>query len=258
MKKTLLMLLAVLSALLFTACAQKTDAPAAADAIPTIGTVAAADTPAAPVATVDISGLAMAGDASQYVNALPTPDPFKREVYDGPPSMLDPSAAAYNAVKNFEIAEVPQQDLSRMSATMAYAQLYNIFLEQENHVGQTMRLRGQYVPMRDEGNQAKYHFIMVYDNAACCQLGLEFLWTNPTAYPADYSLIELTGVFDICNDGGEKFCVLRVKDLTVLQEAPAATEESKEAAGVPSLSEVGASDVNFSVSIKRPDSPCRA
>lgn len=226
MKKTLLVLI-VLSALLLTACAPRQDAPQ----------TSAANAPDAPVPTLDISGLTMAGDASQYVNALPTPDPFKREVYEGPPSMLDPSAASYNAVKNFEIAEVPQQDLSRMSATVAYAQLYNIFLEQENHVGQTMRLRGQYVPMRDESNEAKYHFIMVYDNAACCQLGLEFLWTNPTAYPADYSLIELTGVFDICNDGGEKFCVLRVKDVTVLQ-APAAAEEPEEEAGALSMSEV--------------------
>lgn len=211
MKKTLLVLL-ILSALLLTACAPGQDAPQ----------TSAANMPDAPIPTLDISGLTMTGDAAQYVNALPTADPFKREVYNGPPSLIDPTATAYDAVTRFEIAEVPQQDMSRMSATMAYAQLYNIFTEQEKYVGQTLRMRGQYRPMRDENGAAKYHFIMVYDNAACCELGLEFLWTPAGHYPEEYSLIELTGVFDICNDGGEKFCVLRVKDVTVLQ-APAAT-----------------------------------
>lgn len=223
MKKSLLVLLVIVSALMLSACAQKADAPAAS-AIPNISDAAT------PAPTVDVSGLTMANDASQYVNALPTADPFKKEIYNGPPSMLDPTAATYDAVTAFDIAEVPQQDLSRMSATVAYAQLYNIFLEQEKYVGQTMRLRGQYVPMRDDTGAAKYHFIMVYDNAACCQLGLEFLWNDPKAYPNEYSLIELTGVFDICNDNGEKFCLLRVKDITVLQDAPAATDASKEPA----------------------------
>lgn len=205
-----LLLLFLLAALTLSGCAERPAAPVSApEAAPT----------AAPETASGLDGLVKTSDAAQYVSALPTEDPFKREIYDGPPSLLDPSAPVYDAVTDFTIAEVPQQDMSRMSATMAYAQLYNIFMEQEKYVGQTLRMRGQYAPMRDENGQAKYHFIMVYDNAACCELGLEFIWLSPGAYPKDQSLIELTGVFDICNDGGEKFCVLRVKDVTVLKEA---------------------------------------
>lgn len=215
MKKTSLLLIILLFSLLLSGCSAERGA--------SIAPVAAPDqTPdATPVATVDLSGLSKVNDASTYVNALPTadPDPFNQEAYDGPPSLLDPKALSYDKVTNFEIADTPQLDLSRMSPTMAYAQLYNIFMEQEKYVGQTIKMRGQYVAMRDENEVAKYHFVMVYDNAACCQLGMEFLMTPAENLPKDNSLIELTGVFDICNDAGEKFCVLRVKEVSVLKEA---------------------------------------
>lgn len=202
MKKTIFISLLICLALLLTGCG-------AGDKAPESSPVANITAPAAPSAEPAVQ------------NAAPTKDPFAREVYNGPPSALDPGAVHYQRIAPFTVPAVIQWDLSRLSATMAYAQLYTMLTEPEQFVGQSVKIRGQYSPTINDSGVTQYHGVVVYDSAACCELGIEFLPTgSQQLYPAPGSLIEMTGLFDICNDGGQKFCCLRVHDITVINALP--------------------------------------
>lgn len=158
-----------------------------------------------------------------------TPDPFEQLWYDGPPSALRPEAQDYRDIGPIVIGELIHWDLSLMSTTMAYAQMYAMLMSPEEYVGQTVRVKGQYYPLMDDQGVTLFHGVIVSDIAACCEVGLEFILTGnppPSAYPTPMSVVEMTGLFDLCNEDGQKIAVLRINELKVIQEAlpPGATE----------------------------------
>lgn len=222
------MALLLAAALVLTACG----APKEAQSSP--GDVAAQpeNTQAVPAATAPegvVPGEASQAPAAEVLQQIvqtggaPTVNPFEKSVYDGPPSAMRPEAAHFRDIGPLEMGKVIHWDLSRLSSTMAYAQLYTMLTEPEQFVGQTVKVQGQYYSSPAEDGVPQYHFVIVFDAAACCELGVEFLWTgnHPASdYPALMSIVEMTGLFDICNDGGERFCVIRIDDLKVVQEAP--------------------------------------
>ncbi len=215
MRHTKIMVLLAAAVLLLTACGAPKDSPATAAPQQTV------EATGAPAASAAAPGAA-ALEQIVTTGAVATDNPFDKPVYDGPPSMINPEATHYLDIGPVDTGAVIHWDLSRLSSTMAYAQLYTMLTEPEQFVGQTVKVRGQYYNSPDASGQPGYHFVIVFDNAACCELGIEFLWTgnHPIAdYPQPMSIVEMTGLFDICNDGGERFCVIRVNDLTVVQEA---------------------------------------
>ncbi|MDI9521482.1 MAG: hypothetical protein QM308_10090 [Bacillota bacterium] len=215
MKRKIALILLLATALTLTACGPQKDAAPVAQEPGSLPTQSAEPeiTPF-PQATFADQNTGSAGAA--------TPDPFEQLRYDGPPSALRPEARDYQDIGPIEIGEFIHWDLSRMSATMAYAQLYAMLMQPEGYVGQTVKVQGEYYPLTDDEGITRVHGVIVSDMAACCQVGLEFLLTGnppPGTYPPPMSTVEMTGLFDLCNDGGEKFCVLRINELKVLEKA---------------------------------------
>ena len=65
-------------------------------------------------------------------------------------------------------------DLSRASATVAFAQVSNMYAEPWNYLGAVVRIRGTlnfYV--KSDGREGS--MVMVQDATACCGQGLEFV-----------------------------------------------------------------------------------
>ena len=89
-------------------------------------------------------------------------------------------------------------DLTRLSATMVYAQVFNMIVEPEKFEGKTVKMRGQFMVYPMDKNENVYA-VVISDATACCQQGLEFKWQGEYAYPADYppegAEIEVTGTF---------------------------------------------------------------
>ena len=134
-------------------------------------------------------------------------------------SALDPTAVDYREIKAVTPNKLIDWDLSRFSTTMAYGQLTDMLMYPDKYIGQTVRLKGTYRPSADENGNIAYHFLIIYDQTACCELGIEFAPTTratPLAVPAPEQAIQLTGVFDLCYDMGEQFACLRVNDITSL------------------------------------------
>jgi hypothetical protein len=111
-------------------------------------------------------------------------------------------------------------DLTEMSATMVYAEVFNMVTESDDYLGRTIKVRGPYSPLYYDETGDYYHYVEITDATGCCPQGLEFIWSGEHAYPEDYpperTDVELTGVWKSYQELGETYYCLTVEDLVVL------------------------------------------
>lgn len=100
-------------------------------------------------------------------------------------------------------------DLTVLSSTMVYAEVYNMMSYPEDYLGKTIKMIGLYYPGYFEQTDKTYHFAVIADAAACCSQGIEFIWNGEHKYPDDYpeegSIIEITGIFKSYEESGETY-----------------------------------------------------
>ncbi|MCL2084735.1 MAG: hypothetical protein FWH06_05720 [Oscillospiraceae bacterium] len=106
-------------------------------------------------------------------------------------------------------------DFTNMSATMVYAEIYNMTTIPGEYLGKTVKADGSYDVTRYDGQY--YHFIIIEDASACCQQGLEFRLDGDYGYPRREEKIEVTGVFESYDMLGDTYYYLAVDDITVLE-----------------------------------------
>ena len=84
-------------------------------------------------------------------------------------------------------AEAPVDlDLTRLSGTVVYSQIYDMMEEPEIYVGQRIRLKGSFNYYRDEETGQEYFAALIADATACCAQGIEFVRAGEYSYPRDY------------------------------------------------------------------------
>lgn len=103
---------------------------------------------------------------------------------------------------NSSSAEKIDVDLTKLSATVVYAEVFNMMVEPEKYVGKTVRMKGMfYVYENDEydSNFSRIYACIITDATACCAEGIEFRLEDKLSYPEDfpklYSTIIVTGTF---------------------------------------------------------------
>ncbi len=131
------------------------------------------------------------------------------------------SACAVKTVQPVASSD-PDVDLTTLSSTMVYGEVYNMMNRPEDYMGKTIKARGPYYSSLFVQTGLYYHFILIEDAAACCQQGLEFIWEGrdyPDGFPANNTQIEVTGVFGEYEELGETYYYLDVDDVTVLNSA---------------------------------------
>jgi hypothetical protein len=126
------------------------------------------------------------------------------------------SASAGNAKKGNGV----DVDLTIMSSTMVYAEVYDILFNPDDYIGKTIKMNGPYVPLFYDETGLYYHYVLIEDAAACCQNGMEFIWsgdhTFPNDYPDEQARIEISGVFGSYEELGMTYYYLSVDDICVL------------------------------------------
>ncbi len=104
-------------------------------------------------------------------------------------------------------------DLTALSSTMVYSEVYNMMYYPENYVGKTVKMSGVYAVYHDESTDKCYHACIISDATACCSQGIEFELTENHTYPDDYpeegGQICVTGTFDTYQEGEYTYCTLR-------------------------------------------------
>jgi hypothetical protein len=108
-------------------------------------------------------------------------------------------------------------DLTVLSSTMVYAEVYNMMVTPTDYIGRTVKMQGQFAvyEVSPEYNATTdYYFaIVIADATACCQQGLEFVLADETLkYPDEYpelgSEITVTGEFQTYQEGSTTYCHL--------------------------------------------------
>lgn len=95
-------------------------------------------------------------------------------------------------------------DLTRLSSTMIYSEVYNMILTPENYIGKTVKMQGEFAYHKDSETGEEYFACIIKDATACCSQGLEFVLMGNYTYPKDYpkvgSEITVVGTFDTYTD----------------------------------------------------------
>ena len=67
-------------------------------------------------------------------------------------------------------------DLTQISETVRFAEIYNMIIDPETYEGKTVRMTGEFrkFPAMEEGSSS-YYAIVVQDAGACCIQGLEVI-----------------------------------------------------------------------------------
>lgn len=109
-------------------------------------------------------------------------------------------------------------DLTKLSSTMVYSEVYNMMTEPEKYIGKSVRTSGQfalYWATNENGipipNQF-YFACIIADATSCCSQGLEFVLAGEHVYPDDYpeegDEITVSGIFETYDEDGYLYCHL--------------------------------------------------
>lgn len=106
-------------------------------------------------------------------------------------------------------------DLNNLNANVVYSQVYLMMTEPDKFIGKRIRMSGQFnVYAAQEGTPSgvtEYYAIIIADAQACCQQGIEFVWpghTYPEGFPEVKSNASVTGIFEVYEENGKKYCRL--------------------------------------------------
>lgn len=104
-------------------------------------------------------------------------------------------------------------DLTVLSSTMVYSEVYNMMSSPENYIGKTVKMQGPFALYHDEVSSNYYFACLIQDATACCAQGIEFILKGEHKYPDDYpevgTEICVIGMFDTYQEGEYTYCTLR-------------------------------------------------
>ncbi|MCR5577353.1 MAG: hypothetical protein K6F56_10125 [Oscillospiraceae bacterium] len=140
--------------------------------------------------------LAACGAGAPPQTAAPAPasvkDPYADEES---PDAFAPAETAEPAEEDPDAADV---DLTQLSSTMVYSEVYAMVYEPDLYIGKTVKMKGQFATQ--EYNGSRLYACIVKDATACCAQGLEFELAESRVFPDDYpepgTEITVIGCFD--------------------------------------------------------------
>lgn len=104
-------------------------------------------------------------------------------------------------------------DLTVLSGTMVYSEVYNMMVQPEEYIGKTVKMSGTFATFINEEDGRYIFGCVITDATACCAQGIEFELTDEYQYPDDYpkdgDTICVTGTFDTYLEDELTYCTLR-------------------------------------------------
>lgn len=92
-------------------------------------------------------------------------------------------------------------DLTKLSATMIYGEVYNMINDPKKYEGKTIKISGSYSEFQDE--TTLFHHVIIEDATECCQQGLEIKLKEGFTYPEVNTKISIVGEFEIYSENEE-------------------------------------------------------
>ena len=124
------------------------------------------------------------------------------------------TACGTETVKENDLTEV-DLDLTQLSSTMVYSEVYNMMLAPEKYEGKTIRITGMLEVYEDAGQT--YFACIITDATACCAQGLEFFPKDGYRYPEDFpsvgEAVTVEGTFTLVSEGQYRYMQLVDADM---------------------------------------------
>ena len=171
------------------------------------------------LAALTVLGLGACGKKSAAETAFPTtaseePKPLQTlPLETGEREQTAPTA---------DTAESTLVDLTALSSTMVYAEVFAMMSSPEDYVGKTVKMqgifsKGQLYAAGSLNDGGTVFACVIQDATACCAQGIPFELAGDHTYPQDYpelgDTITVVGTFEIHEQEGMEFCRLRDAEL---------------------------------------------
>lgn len=121
-----------------------------------------------------------------------------------------PDANSNGVPPSSQVSSPYDVDLTVLSSTMVYSEVFQMTSAPESYLGKTVRMRGSFAVY--EGSSRNYFACLIADATACCAQGIEFVLRDTRAYPEEYpekgEEITVVGVFDTYTEGTNRYCQL--------------------------------------------------
>lgn len=171
------------------------------------------------LAALTVLGLGACGKKSAAETALPTtaseePKPLQTlPLETGEREQTAPTA---------DTAESTFVDLTALSSTMVYGEVFAMMSSPEDYVGKTVKMqgifsKGQLYAAGSLNDGGTVFACVIQDATACCAQGIPFELAGDHTYPQDYpelgDTITVVGTFEIHQQEGMEFCRLRDAEL---------------------------------------------
>lgn len=156
------------------------------------------------------------GETTVPPTAIPEQQPASDETTPEPEQMQPAEA-----LPDYEPAQASGEldvDLTTLSSTMVYSEIYNMMYEPDRYVGKRIKMNGQFAVYGNPNTGAVYTACIIMDATACCSQGLEFVLAGEHSYPADYpelgTEITVVGTFQTYEGNGYMDCHLVDAEMT--------------------------------------------
>ena len=93
-------------------------------------------------------------------------------------------------------------DLSKMNASLSYAEAYNINTKPADYEGKVVRIKGTFSRGKLNGSSTEHYFIDVYDGT-CCTTWVAFKWDGEL--PSRGKTLVVTGTLKSKKGGGSYY-----------------------------------------------------
>ncbi len=108
-----------------------------------------------------------------------------------------------------ESADQIDVDLTKLSKTMIYSEVYNMVTTPNDYIGKIVKMKGVCSKYTDEETKKTYYSCIIQDATACCQQGIEFTLKDKDAkYPLNAEEICVIGRLATYTEGEYTYCTL--------------------------------------------------
>lgn len=77
-------------------------------------------------------------------------------------------------------------DLTTLSSTMVYAEVFNMMMSPDDYIGKIIRMTGTFTARQDPQTALVSCGVIVQDATACCAQGFDIIMPENAVYPQDY------------------------------------------------------------------------
>ena len=117
------------------------------------------------------------------------------------PALLSGCSDGGENAATFNIEEGLDLDLTKLSSTMIYAEVFNMRYEPDDYYGKRVRIAGLFSAYQNPLTGEYYYNCIIPDATACCSQGLQFFPADDMTYPDDFpeqgTTITLRGTFSL-------------------------------------------------------------